>query len=219
MSTTHTWRKQRAQLDLIESGDAIGTSDFYPTPEWCTNGLLSVCPPRCRMVLEPAAGSGAIVRVLLDSGFGFSVRAVELRPRALPKLRALCPSEWGCWLRMTGEEPEKLEALCGRPLSEVAILTNPPFAIAADFTRAALETASPWVGMLLRLDVIASRTWAAIFNGTDVPREAGTLTPPTTMVTLRRRPSFTPDGQTSMNNYAWMIWEAGKLPLDLRPIG
>lgn len=238
---SHPWLKRPEQLGLVETGGEIGDADFYPTPNWCTEGLLQACPPprevlavhrdpggsggvkmQSTIILECAAGSGAVVRPLREAGY--DVRALELRPRALPLLRELCPSEWGCWLRFS--EPERgyqeLVRLCGCSLDRVAIITNPPYAIALDFTAQALLTPSPWVCMLLRVNVIASRPWREIFatprTGQEV-RRPGTLTPPTTIVNLVRRPSFTGDGNTSMDNYAWFVWASGQVPIDFRPIG
>ncbi len=251
MADRHPWKKRAEQMalgagavrgtaqgELLPSEGQLGEADFFPTPDWCIEGLLQVCPPprftcgdaihgRDMVVLEPAAGSGAIVRLLLAADY--QVRALEIRPRALPELRKLCPAEWGCWLRFSepGRGYPELVKLCGCELNRVAICTNPPYAIARDFVMQALLTPSPWVAMLLRVDVLASRPWDAIF-GTgrrtpdcrpQPPRCPGTLTPPTTIAHLRRRPSFSGDGNTSMSNYAWLIWEVGKEPIDMRPIG
>ena len=228
----HPWRKRPDQL--VIGGGAIrseqgalleevttGELDFFGTPTWCTRGLIEVAPPGQTVVLEPSAGDGAIVQELLDAGY--EVRAIELRPRALPGLRDLCPSEWGDWLRFSspGRGYPELVKLCG-PLEDVAILGNPPFAVAQDFVAQALLTSSPWVCFLLRVNVIASRPWSEMFSsprtGPGV-RQAGTLTAPTAIANLRKRPSFSGDGKTSMDNYAWFIWEAGKAPIDFRPIG
>jgi hypothetical protein len=207
VNNQHSWRKGKKQLALVESGGELGESDFYPTPEWVTRGLLEVCRPSPHLlVLEPAAGGGAIVRLLLEANY--RVRALELRPRAIPALRELCPTEWGCWLRWS-QDRAALEKFCGCPLDRVAILTNPPFGIAREFVESALMLPCPLVVMLLRLNVLGSRPWSAIFR----------MRPPTTLVPLMRRPSFSGDGKTSMDNYAWLVWELGQAPLDFRPIG
>lgn len=205
----HGWRKTKEQMQLIDPGAEIGDADWYPTPDWCIEGLLHVAPPPGDLVvLEPAAGDGALVRVLRAAGR--DVRALDIRPAVMPELRKLCPSEWGCWLRLSDPSrgyPELLK-LCGQ-LERTAILTNPPFALGPQFVAQALLTPSPWVGMLLRLDVLGSKPWAKVFA----------IKMPTCIVPLQRRPSFTGDGQTSFNNYAWLIWEAGRITLDIRPIG
>lgn len=222
----HGWKKGAKQMALVDPGAEIGDADWYPTPEWCVTGLLDVAPPPNALVLEPAAGDGVLVRILRERGY--QVRACDIRPRVMPELRKLCPAEWGDWLRFSDPErgyPELLK-LCGQ-LEHTSILTNPPYAIAAPFVGQALLTPSPWCGFLLRLDVLGSRPWSTVFGYDPLkdprdrwkPRQPGTLTPPTTLVNMRRRPSFSGDGQTSMNNYAWLVWEVGATPIDMRPIG
>jgi hypothetical protein len=205
----HPLRKTAEQLAMIETGGEIGDADFYPTPAWCTEALLAVCPPPAGLrIVEPAAGTGAMVSVFLAAGR--EVRAVEVRPRALPFLRELCPSTWGDWLSIArGGKDHRLEEACGGPIEECAIVTNPPFAIAQEFVAATLSLGSPWVGMLLRLNVLGSRRW----------REIWIDYPPSTLLPLSRRPSFTPDGKTSMDNYAWFVWDRAAPPLDIRPVG
>ena len=204
----HPLRKTADQLAMLETGGEIGDSDFYPTPSWCTEALLATCPPPAGLrIVEPAAGTGAIVQVFL--AHGRQVRAVEVRPRALPFLRELCPSTWGDWLSIAGAKSDhRLVEACGGPPEECAIVTNPPFAIAREFVEATLGHA-PWVGMLLRLNVLGARGWKDLWCSHA----------PTTLLPLSRRPSFTPDGKTSMDNYAWFIWDCNRPPLDIRPVG
>ena len=220
MADRHPWKKRAGQMalgsgavrgtaqgELLPSEGQLGEADFFPTPDWCIEGLLQVCPPprftcgdaihgRDMVVLEPAAGSGAIVRLLLAADY--QVRALEIRPRALPELRKLCPAEWGCWLRFSepGRGYPELVKLCGCELNRVAICTNPPYAIARDFVMQALLTPSPWVAMLLRVDVSSGA--AGVLAVTISHQAAGfaPCAPPLLSVTSGRwrRPADLPAG-------------------------
>lgn len=82
------------------------------------------------------------------------------------------------------------------------ILTNPPFSLAEMFIRKALREA-PAVMMLLRLN----------FLGSQARHKFWCLNPPTGLIVLSKRPSFTGFG-TDSTEYAWFIWDrTGKLPV------
>lgn len=61
-------------------GDERREADFYPTPAATPRLILSRLPLG-GMILEPTAGDGAIVRVLLDASVSPGrIRAVEIDP-------------------------------------------------------------------------------------------------------------------------------------------
>lgn len=74
------------------------------------------------------------------------------------------------------------------------IVTNPPFSLAFEFCDRALKMSSN-VAMLLRLNFLAGQ------KRRDWYKEH----PPTALVVLSRRPSFTGNGTDSCD-YAWVFW-------------
>jgi hypothetical protein len=105
--------------------------DCYDTPEVAVHALLKV-EQLPRLIWEPAAGVGNIVRVLRAAGH--EVFASDLNDRGCPDCETRID-----FLLPTG--PTKLFD---------AIITNPPFSLAEEFVEVALERA-PLVIMLLRL--------------------------------------------------------------------
>lgn len=171
-------------------------ADFWPTPEATTRALLAACPPHPHLpILEPAGGSGAIVRVLVEAGY--MVFASDLRPECEEDLRAagaLCPEQRD-WIADPRPWPE-------------TIITNPPFSVAQEFTRACLAAGPCYLALLLRLNVLGSNPWAPLWLEH----------PPTGVYPLRHRPSFSGDGKTDACNYFWCVWVKGQPPCNIRPI-
>src|SRR5215475_9246489 len=102
--------------------------DCYDTPPVAVHALLRVERlPHC--IWEPACGAGNIVTVLRKAGH--EVIATDLNDRGCPdslsRIDFLLPATFAC----------------------DAIVTNPPYALAARFVALALERA-PLVAMLLR---------------------------------------------------------------------
>ena len=147
--------------------------DFYPTPGWCVDLLLdalNVCPEwRC---LEPAAGDGAIVKRLLARGVPASgIGAVEIDPTRAEKVHEIVTCECSDFLK----DPPIVGC-------HELIVTNPPFALAADFAKTALFLAGDrgTVALLLRLNWLGSQERAAFH------REH-----PSDILLLPKRPEFT----------------------------
>ena len=159
------------------SSTARGTSrenlDFYPTPGWCVDLLLdalNVCPEwRC---LEPAAGDGAIVKRLLARGVPASgIGAVEIDPTRAEKVHEIVTCECSDFLK----DPPIVGC-------HELIVTNPPFALAADFAKTALFLAGDrgTVALLLRLNWLGSQERAAFHRAH-----------PSDILLLPKRPEFT----------------------------
>jgi len=161
-------------------------ADFYATPPSALAPLLDECPPPMGLVIEPAAGDGAIVKVLLERGY--RVGAFELREQCMLDLAPLCPTAMGDWLLMS-RDPELL------PVVPWSIVTNPPFSIAREFAEACLATQAQYVALLLRINVEASNPWRKFWEAH----------PWTNRVVLWKRPSFTGHG-TDACNYFWAVW-------------
>ncbi|MFH1184504.1 MAG: hypothetical protein V1755_05635 [Chloroflexota bacterium] len=171
-------------------------SDFWPTPAPATLALLAVCPPPERsMIGEPAGGSGAIVRVLV--GMGRTVSASDLRPECGPDCidAGAIHFEQRDWIADPHNRWE-------------SIITNPPFSVAQEFTRACIAAEPCYLALLLRLNVLGSNPWAPLWLEH----------PPTGIYPLRHRPSFSGDGKTDACNYAWFTFIAGERPCNIRPI-
>jgi hypothetical protein len=122
--------------------------DLYETPDVAVEALLRVekIPPQ---IWEPAAGKGAIVRVL--RGHGHAVIASDIY-------------DYG-GLDFVGDFLMQKHM----PPNCDCILTNPPFQIAEPFVSRALELA-PLVVMLLRLAFLESERRCHILEGRGLAR-------------------------------------------------
>lgn len=86
-------------------------------------------------------------------------------------------------------------------LSADVIVTNPPFLLFEEFIKAAIDRdlkPRGTVAMLLRVNALGSHMRYLFWSEY----------PPTHMLTLTPRPSFT-DGGTDSSEYAWFIWDYG----------
>lgn len=85
------------------------------------------------------------------------------------------------------------------------IISNPPYSLAQEFVEKALRDADVVI-MLLRLGFLESmKRW-----------EWWQDNPPTSLLVLSQRPSFTEDGKTDGSGYAWYVWDK-KNTLNLKP--
>jgi hypothetical protein len=152
--------------------------DFYPTPPWPTRGLFSVWSPPLGVdgyVYEPCAGDGAIVSVARE--FGYPVQAFELREECGDVLLSSGAQSVvvGCdWL-------ETLKAQPAGAFRAHALVTNPPFGLAFEIAEASWRAGFRSMALLLRLGFLASEARADWLQ----------QYPPTQMVVLANRPSFT----------------------------
>ena len=150
--------------------------DFYSTPPYCVDCLLSELRPDVRLhVCEPTAGSGAIVRRLLNYGFT-SIDAIEIdsdRARRLFEFPVCVQVGDAC----------KLKPMFVPKLT----IGNPPFSEAQRIIEAALEWTQGPVAMLLRLG----------FIGPECRSEFLSEHPPDIWI-LDRRPSF-------VSNVRWSV--------------
>lgn len=104
------------------SGYAREANDRYETPEWVTLALIPHIPP-IKTVWEPACGSGKMIRALQTAGF--EVIGSDIAGGV-------------DFLKQTMRQSD-------------AIITNPPYTLAAEFIVKARAPA-PLVCMLLRTD-------------------------------------------------------------------
>jgi hypothetical protein len=154
------------------SGYSRQANDCYETPAWVTQVLLPHLPPRLR-IWEPACGSGKMVLALTDAG-----HTVEASDIAQGVDFLMATDAMGC----------------------SAVVTNPPYGLAAEFIDRALLLA-PLVAMLLRTDFDHARSRRHLFGG--CPHFAKKLVLTKRIVWFEDRekvaaPSF---------NHAWFVWD------------
>lgn len=165
--------------------------DFYRTPAWCVEVLLEredLLP----QIYDPACGDGAILEVL--QSHGHTVHGLDIHPpSALQASQSLGVPVWvGDYL-----DPDRVHP----PHCDVVM--NPPYKLAAEFVRAALERAQPRekICALLRLNFLGSSR-----KRIDLVGPGSCLR---SVLVLSKRPSFTGDGRTDASDYAFFVWEAG----------
>lgn len=165
----------RARYDL--------TKDFYETPTWATDAILRRLDLTDRDVLDPCAGRGAILHrvsavTALPRGFELDEgrwQASVANALVVEHRDALSDEHWG--------DPE-------------VVLMNPPYALAEEFVRRALEEVAidGHVVALLRLAFLEGLARSSLHrdHASDV-------------YVLPRRPSFV-GGRTDASAYAWFHW-------------
>lgn len=178
-------------------------ADMYPTPPAATqaviDALADVLWPGA-FIGEPACGEGDMARVLRANGF--EVLAADLRHTGY--------GMGGYNYLEGGTDP--LEGSLGW-FAEYglldAIITNPPFYLAADFIRKAVQQA-PVVAMLLK-----SNYWHAGKRLEKLFDEC----PPTRQYPVTWRLAFleAERGKSPLMDCTWFVWVRGEKPLD-RPL-
>lgn len=166
-----------------------GPDDFFRTPPWVIDRLMEVWGPRSGLLLEPAAGDGALITAVKkwypDQGW----LAVECRATAATACRA------------AGADPIITDFLTWEPAPAVAetvsaVITNPPFSLCEEFIRHADEVCpSADLVFLIRLGFLASEGRVALWQDVGAPD----------VNVLPNRPSFTEDGATDSSDYAWIV--------------
>ena len=158
--------------------------DLYETPASATNALANV-EQLPHWLWEPASGRGAIVNVLRDRGH--AVIATDIHDYGFP-------------LHFVADFLTQTKA----PVGCDAIITNPPYQIATEFTRHALNLV-PRVYMLLRLAFYES------IRRTDVLEQRGLAR---VHVFRKRLPMMHRDQwagrkANSGMSFAWFTWIRG----------
>ena len=156
--------------------------DLYETPASATHALADVeCLPRC--LWEPASGRGAIVNVLRYRGH--EVIATDIH-------------DYGFALHFVADFLTQTKA----PVGCDAIITNPPYQIATEFTRHALNLV-PRVYMLLRLAFYES------IRRTDVLEQRGLARVHVfrKRLPMMHRHNWTGPRASSAIPFAWFVWD------------
>lgn len=186
-------------MSSTNRGAERNPSDFYPTPLWATQALLTAIPDLADGVwCEPAVGDGAIVRAVEASRPGRQRWIVgDLRPQAVDEVTALA-SVIDAVALGDFAAGSVVSLLSGADV----YITNPPFSLAESFARSLIDRAASkgaTVAMLLRL--------AFLESAARIPFHAAH---PADIYPFATRPSFSPDGKTDSAAYAWFVWGPGR---------
>lgn len=160
-------------------GAARAENDFYRTPDWCVHRFLEVNTGlRGGLWLDPCVGSGAI-----------PVAARAVRPEIE-------------WLTIDVDPRHSADLTqdfltLKKARSVNAIVMNPPYSLAFEFVKHALDLC-PEVVALLRLSWLASAKRSGWLRA-NMPN----------VYVLPNRPSFTGDGKTDSADYMWAHWTGG----------
>ena len=161
--------------------------NYFPTPPWAARAggqLIQVLDPGRWLAWEPACGEGHAAFGLKDTGF--RVFGTDIHDHG---------SEW----------QERVVDFLTPEADGVEvpdwIITNPPFALAAEFVEVGLRRARRGVAMLCRMSWLESAGRYPLFFGE---------TPLTVLAPFAERVpmqlgSWDPKGSTA-TGYAWFIW-------------
>ena len=153
--------------------------DLYETPAWCTEVLLRHVVFQ-RKILEPAAGRGAIAKVLSKNNYEPICQDLMVRDYVPCEKFNFFKREY---------VPKSFD-----------IITNPPYDVAEKFVRHALEITvmGQKVAMLLRNEWDCAYTRSDLFNHNCFRMK----------IVLTRRPRWVADSTGApRHNYAWYIWD------------
>lgn len=171
-------------------------SDVYPTLDAAATWAVLEAdppPPGCN-VWEPACGGGHMARVIAQHPNGYHVSSTDIRK--------------------TGYGLPYVDFLATIPAPETpihAIITNPPFNLADEFIRHALETIKvPYLALLLKTTFFNSGRGKRLHNDH----------PPTNRLPLTWRVAFLKGerGNSPLMDCDWFVWQAGATPKSFQPV-
>ena len=154
-------------------------NDFYPTPPYATEALLSV-EKFGRCIWEPACGDGAMSKVLEKAGY--LVTSTDLVDRGYGSPRVDFLMEYGV-------------------AGPADIVTNPPFKLLVPFIRKACELTYGKVAMLARISALEGLERRKMFEETPFAR----VWVFSRRLTFKRGETTTHGG--GMLSFAWYIWD------------
>ena len=154
--------------------------DFYPTPVPATIALLrgETFGPH---IWEPACGDGAISLVLRAAGH--EVVSTDLFDR--------------------GYGESRIDFLMEHKLLAPEIVTNPPFKLAEQFVRHALDLGASKVAMMLRLAWLEGSQRKCLFEQTPLAR----VHVASRRLSMHRGGTDQGGGGGSMIAFAWFVWD------------
>lgn len=157
--------------------------ELYATPPNCTEALLEVESFQ-GPIWEPAAGNGAIVRVLETAGF--LVHATDLH-------------DWG--IGAGGQD-----FLATDTLLAPNIVTNPPFSLAEEFATHALNLGARKVCLFLRLAFLEGEARRKGIFTVSPPSRVWVMSK---WQTLWRADDPNPRATGGTMAFGWFVWERG----------
>jgi hypothetical protein len=176
----------------VEPPDSL---DFFPTPPWATRALMECMISKghsARLAREtcwePACGEGHMAEVLKE--YFATVYASDVH-------------DYGRGYRVGSFIGDGIDVL-HMPYDAAPdwTITNPPFNLAVEFAKKAVNTSRRGAGLLLRSNWMeGGERYREVFNGM----------PPTTVAIFAERVPMAkgrwdPDGSTA-TSYAWFVWE------------
>lgn len=193
-----------------------GDEDFYETPPEATRLVLPYLPQRpWARIVEPCAGRGAIVRELRVSGLKTPCSAVELTEGRCNELPAVLTTLGDSWLHADFLTCAGFDIGVKRQLATLWI-TNPPYSkpretIGMEILEHALTLTGPLdcVAFLMPTDFCTGvarverihERWACSFYP------------------LKRRPTFSGDGDTAKRPFAWFVFDLLEPKRQWMPLG
>lgn len=171
-------------------------SEFHPTP---VSAILPILETDQLALpggvwIEPCAGTGRIVRTVNETRDDVAWRLFELDPTFEPQLSALVRPGRDKLAPFGDFVTRRWPSTWSK--ADVLIM-NPPFSLAMDFLRVALERAH-------HVLMLQSNNW---FGSQDRAPWLRKFAPD--QFTLAKRPSFREDGQTDGVEYSWFYWGPG----------
>lgn len=170
-------------------------NDQYFTPAWAVHPFLEAVAEYANrpgdIVLEPSVGHGAVLSQIAASRPAARLVGVDIDGNCLAHAVKACPGMVPVHEDYLGLSwPEA----AGRP---ELIPGNPPYVLATQFVRKLLREVSPTgaIGLLLRLCWMETPERRELLDAN-----------PCEVIVLERRPSFTGDGNTDGQAYAWFVW-------------
>lgn len=180
-------------MSATNRGRAREPGDFYRTPPYAVRRMVESVPLPDGGWLDAGAGDGAIVRAARAfppfASRGVRWTAVELDPAHREALLD-CAVDVVIGDFLDGS----LDRSWTRCPFDVCVM-NPPFTLALNFVRRAMEVCKTAVVALLRLNWLAGPEERTVWTGDHVPDA----------YVLPDRPSFKRAG-TDATEYAWMVW-------------
>jgi hypothetical protein len=162
--------------------------DLYETPACATRALIAAWPAMPMRIWEPACGRGAISRIIEASG----------RHVISTNLNDYQYGETGIDFLSTHEAPDGVQA----------IVTNPPYALAAEFVHHAL-TMVPEVAMLLRLGFLEGGQRCSKRKSVLDDRQLCDVLVFANRLPMMHRDGWTGPKTNSAMAMAWFIWRRG----------